>query len=192
MKRDENTVYLPLHSVMNTVSFAAEAHRHQRRKSGGAYINHPIRVATALANAGVGHPLVIMVALLHDVIEDTDCSYEEIEKHFGKNVANTVMELSDNKELTKPERKRLTIEHAPHLSRIAALVKIADVADNCNGILGEESPEGWSQERIDDYGEWGKKVAEAAFRALTSESDQKVARFLVSKSLIPTQLKDIS
>ena len=175
-------------TLLHTTSFATEAHKHQQRKSGGAYICHPIRMANALAQAGVNDLLPLQVALLHDTIEDTTTTYEDLKTEFGQEVADGVVELSDNKALPKAERKALTITHAPHLSRAAALVKIADNCDNCNGILGNHAPQGWTQERITAYGEWARQVAEGAYKALKSESDREIARKLARASKLPTNL----
>lgn len=175
-------------TLLNTTCFATEAHKHQQRKSGGAYINHPIRMATALANAGVSDILPLQIALLHDTIEDTDTTWADLRNHFGFEVADGVAELSDDKTLDKATRKALTISHAPHLSRAAALVKIADNCDNCNGILGGHAPQGWTQERIEAYGEWARQVAEGAYKALKTDADREVARKLAQASLLPTNL----
>ena len=175
-------------TLLKTMSYSAEAHKHQQRKSGGAYINHPVRMATALAQAGVSDLLPLQIALLHDTLEDTDTTYEDLEREFGKEVADGVAELTDNKDLDKATRKRLTIEHAPHLSRAAALTKIADNSDNCNGILGENPPHGWTQERVTAYGEWAQEVAEGAYKALKTEEDREIARKLARASRLPTNL----
>ncbi len=176
-------------TLLNTVSFATEAHKHQQRKSGGAYIGHPVRMATALANAGVSDILPLQIALLHDTIEDTDTTYEDLKQNFGQEVADGVVELSDDKALPKATRKALTITHAPHLSRASALVKVADNCDNCNGILGGHAPQGWTQERITAYGDWARKVAEGAYKALKSATDREIARNLAEASLLPTNLE---
>jgi len=146
---------------LEVVAFSAEAHKDQRRKSGGAYINHPIRVAATLAEVGAPERAV-KAALLHDTLEDTEATYEDLVQLAGYEVADIVEELTDNKELPKAERKRLTIEHARGLSLGAKFVKLADLLDNCTGILGDHPPEGWDEERIRAYGEWANKVREAA------------------------------
>jgi len=174
--------------LLKTMSFSAEAHKHQTRKSGGAYINHPIRVSESLAKAGVEDALPLQLALLHDTIEDTDTTYEDLKQHFGQEVADGVLELSDDKDLDKASRKRLCIEHAPHLTRAAALAKIADNCDNCNGILGGHAPKGWTQERIEAYGEWARQVAEGAYKALKTDADREIAQRLAGASRLPTNL----
>ena len=115
--------------LLKALHFAAIKHRDQRRKGQEAapYINHPIEVAEMLARVGnITDLIVLQSAFLHDTIEDTQTSAEEIEQLFGSEVRAVVLEVTDDKNLPKDVRKRLQIEHAPHLSDRAKLVKIAD------------------------------------------------------------------
>ena len=101
--------------VLDAASFAADRHRPQRRKDVDAspYINHPLALARILAlEAGVSDPQVIAAALLHDTIEDTETSLEELETRFGALVARIVAEVTDDKSKPKAERKRLQVEKA--------------------------------------------------------------------------------
>jgi len=109
----------PVSIVLAATAFAARKHRDQRRKDADAspYINHPIALADTLANeAGIHDPTTLAAALLHDTIEDTDTSLQELTAAFGAQVASIVDEVTDDKALPKPERKRLQIEHAATLS----------------------------------------------------------------------------
>src|SRR5688572_2187916 len=117
-----------LELVVRAAAFAADKHRNQRRKDHEAspYINHPIALAQVLiCEAGVQDPVVLAAALLHDTIEDTATTPQELVEHFGPDVAAIVEEVTDDKELPKAERKRLQIEHAAQLSERARLVKLA-------------------------------------------------------------------
>ncbi|HEX8960369.1 MAG TPA: HD domain-containing protein, partial [Geobacteraceae bacterium] len=103
--------------LLRALSFAAEKHRDHRRKDANAspYINHLIEVAVALADEGkVTDGDLLMAAILHDTVEDTETSFAEIEGHFGATVADIVREVTDDKTLTKDVRKRLQEEFAPH------------------------------------------------------------------------------
>jgi guanosine-3',5'-bis(diphosphate) 3'-pyrophosphohydrolase len=98
-----------------------------------------ISIAIALANlllneAGVEDQRVLIAAVLHDTIEDTDTTELELVRHFGKDVTDFVFEVTDDKTLPKAERKRLQIEHAAHISRRAKLVKLADKICNLRDI----------------------------------------------------------
>jgi GTP diphosphokinase / guanosine-3',5'-bis(diphosphate) 3'-diphosphatase len=102
--------------VLKAASFSADRHRHQRRKGYDPppYINHPLEVASILANVGgVTEVTTLVAALLHDTVEDTSASAEELESNFGREVRLLVEELTDDKGLDKAERKRLQIEHTP-------------------------------------------------------------------------------
>ena len=78
---------------------------------------------------------MIVGAILHDTVEDTDTSLDEIEAVFGKPVRDIVAEVTDNKDLAKEERKRLQIVHSPHKSPRAKLVKLADKLYNLRDIV---------------------------------------------------------
>ncbi|MEO0648888.1 MAG: HD domain-containing protein [Cyanobacteria bacterium J06650_10] len=145
---------------LRALSFAASKHRDQRRKDSGQtpYINHPIAlVDVLLREAGVTDEVVLIAALLHDTVEDTDTTFEEIEQHFGRVVRDVVAEVTDDKSLPKAVRKQQQIEHAAGLSDRAKLVKLADKISNIRDTA-TSPPVGWPQTRIDEYLEWGKAV----------------------------------
>src|SRR5881628_2714203 len=114
--------------LLKALAFAAHKHRDQRRKDAQAspYINHPIALADVLVNeGGVTDVDVLCAALLHDTVEDTATTHEELANAFGSRIARIVAEVTDDKSLPKAERKRLQVEHAASLSREAKLVKLA-------------------------------------------------------------------
>ena len=142
-------------------AIAADKHRKQRRKDadGSPYINHPISLADVLINEGnVTDVTVLCAAVLHDTIEDTNTTREELASLFGDPIASIVLEVTDNKSLDKQVRKQLQIEHASNISKEAKLVKLADKICNLRDIL-TSPPAGWSLERKQDYFEWVGKVA---------------------------------
>lgn len=146
--------------VLRAAAFAAEKHRNQRRKDAQAspYINHPIALACVLANEGqVSDPQVLCAALLHDTLEDTETTPDELRQAFGEVVAGIVGEVSDDKSLPKAERKRLQVEHAPHASAQAKLVKLADKICNVHDLL-VSPPTGWSLARRQAYFDWAAEV----------------------------------
>ncbi len=148
--------------LIAAIAFAADKHRNQRRKDADAspYINHPIALANVLANeGGVEDERALMAAILHDTIEDTQTTEQELVKLFGQEVSNIVQEVTDDKSLPKAERKRLQIEHAPTLSRRAKLVKIADKICNLRDIASQP-PANWSSERKQEYFDWAKAVVD--------------------------------
>ena len=147
-------------AFVKAVAFAADKHRNQRRKDAEAspYINHPIALANVLANeGGVDDVTVLCAAVLHDTIEDTETTPEELQAIFGPKVASVVMEVTDDKSLEKSVRKQRQVEHAPHMSREAKLVKLADKISNLRDIIASP-PADWSAERKQNYFEWAAKV----------------------------------
>ena len=146
--------------ILKALHFAANKHRDQRRKDVEAspYINHPIEVAELLARVGgVTDPVTLQGAVLHDTIEDTKTTPEELEAAFGQEVRRVVEEVTDDKRLPKLERKRLQIEHAPHLSERAKQIKIADKISNILGVT-QAPPADWTLERRQEYLNWTEQV----------------------------------
>jgi guanosine-3',5'-bis(diphosphate) 3'-pyrophosphohydrolase len=160
--------------LLTALQFSAENHRDQRRKGAEAspYVNHPIEVSAILANIGeVRDVRLLAAAALHDTLEDTLTTPDELERHFGRTVRLLVQEVTDDKSLPKDQRKRLQIEHAPHLSRGAKLIKLADKVCNVKDVT-ENPPASWSLERRRAYLDWAENVvaglrSEALIRPLT-------------------------
>lgn len=151
-----------LGQVLRALSFAAEKHRHQRRKDREAspYINHPIDLAHILVNeAGVTDTAVVIAAILHDTVEDTATTSEELSQAFGAEIAAIVAEVTDDKALPKEERKRLQELHAPHSSPAAQLVKLADKISNLRDLT-RSPPATWDLERRRAYFEWARRVVD--------------------------------
>jgi len=147
-------------ALLEALSFAADRHRNQRRKDVEAspYINHPIAVATVLAVDGrVTDPVLLVGAILHDTLEDTETSVAELENRFGPEVARLVEEVTDDERLPAPERKRLQVERAPHATIAAKQLKVADKICNVRDVTGAP-PARWSRERRRAYLEWTAQV----------------------------------
>jgi len=146
--------------VLAAAAFAAEKHRMQRRKDAEAspYINHPLALARLLAcEGGIDDPVTIAAALLHDTVEDTETSLDEIEERFGAAVAAVVAEVTDDKRLPKAERKRLQVVKAAAKSDRAKLVKLADKTCNLRDVAATP-PAAWSVERRREYFAWAREV----------------------------------
>lgn len=151
---------MPYGTVLQATSFAEQKHRGQTRKDrdGTPYIVHPISVAHTLADgADIDAEDVLAAALLHDTVEDTETNPAEIESEFGTSVADMVTEVTDNKSLPKLARKRAQIEHAPSLSRGAALIKLADKYSNVYDVI-HTPPPSWDTERRVQYLLWSRQV----------------------------------
>jgi (p)ppGpp synthase/HD superfamily hydrolase len=149
-------------ALARALDFAARKHRDQRRKGHAAepYINHLTEVARLVAEATDGRdPVAVMGALLHDTVEDTKTTPEELEGEFGAEVAKLVLEVTDDKRLPKAERKRLQVELAPRKSERARMIKIADKMSNLRSIVSSPPLE-WDLDRQRDYFEWARKVVD--------------------------------
>lgn len=137
-------------AFIKAVAFAAEKHRNQRRKDADAspYINHPIALANVLANeSGIQDLSVLCAAILHNTIEDTETTADELADLFGSKVTSIVLEVTDDKSLDKHIRKQRQIEHASHISHEAKLVKLADKICNLRDILASP-PADWSAQVV--------------------------------------------
>jgi (p)ppGpp synthase/HD superfamily hydrolase len=173
--------------LAHAADYAARQHIAQRRKGERAepYVNHLIEVAALLAEATAGEDVVLLMGgLLHDTLEDTDATYEDLEQRFGPEVASLVAEVTDDKSLPKEERKRLQITKTPGKSRRAKLLKLADKTSNLRGLM-QSPPVGWTQTRLRDYVVWAEEVVrscrglnpelEAAFDAAHAEASRHFA-----------------
>ncbi|RUS21698.1 HD domain-containing 3 [Endogone sp. FLAS-F59071] len=184
--------------LLYTVDFAARKHRQQIRKDpertprisfshdffGAAYIVHPIGVARLLAEAGVTDLATLQAAILHDTVEDTDTTFDEVsenpmgwrvaclEQNFGDEVKSIVADCTDDKTLHKEERKRLQIETASHKSFKAKQVKLADKLYNLRDMQ-RAIPVGWTKERVQEYYVWAKKVVNGC-RGVNSSLEQQL------------------
>jgi guanosine-3',5'-bis(diphosphate) 3'-pyrophosphohydrolase len=155
---DESTISI----VLQALSFAARKHSNQRRKGSdhAPYINHPISVLDLLWRVGgVRQADVLAAGVLHDTLEDTNTSPQELEAAFGLAVLELVKEVSDDKTLLSTDRKRLQIEHASQLSNGAKLIKLADKISNVRD-LHSNPPLFWSRQRRLEYLDWAARVVE--------------------------------
>ncbi|MFM2136035.1 MAG: hypothetical protein RL021_1435 [Bacteroidota bacterium] len=138
--------------LLEAVGFAADKHRFQRRKDEHAtpFINHPIKVACRLTAAGESDVILLMAALLHDTIEDTETTAEELAMKFGREVADLVLELTNDKHLSREEQRQQQLLRARHRSERARKIKLADKICNVYDIL-HHPPHGWSQAQKTEY-----------------------------------------
>lgn len=145
--------------------FATEKHQGQFRKNSKKqpYVDHPMQVMAILDKYGVEDPEILSAAILHDVVEDTDTTIEEIERFFGKRIASIVAEVTDDKSLPKVERKKLQLSSMSEKSLAARMIKIADKYDNTRDLL-TDPPKDWSDDRIRGYIKWSEEVCKNAIK----------------------------
>ncbi|HXW13363.1 MAG TPA: HD domain-containing protein [Terriglobia bacterium] len=162
--------------------FAAEKHAAQKRKGAAAepYINHLIEVAQLIASSSEWLDTnLVMAGLLHDTIEDTGTTAEELERGFGNDIAGLVVEMTDDKSLPKEVRKTLQVENAPRMSVRGQVIKLADKISNLRSLLASP-PTTWSTERKHDYIAWAQEVVGALSAPnpiLKAEFERTYAKF---------------
>ncbi|HEX3585976.1 MAG TPA: HD domain-containing protein [Candidatus Angelobacter sp.] len=145
--------------ILAAARFAAEKHAQQKRKgtAGEPYFNHLLEVAELVASSDHLDVELVMAAFLHDTVEDTGVTLQELEQRFGKDVAALVDEVTDDKSLPKEVRKRLQVQNAHKKSERAQTLKLADKISNLRSILASP-PAGWDRERKQQYFEWARQV----------------------------------
>lgn len=148
--------------ILRAVRFVAQKHQAQTRanEKKTPYLIHLLGVAEQVMSLGNCYKeSVVIAALLHDTIENTDVTFEEIGSQFGSKVRSYVKELTEDPKLPLKERKKLQIAHAFHQSPEVALVKMSDKLHNLNTLM-KDPPEGWTEKRIDEYFLWAQAVVD--------------------------------
>ncbi len=150
-------------SLAKAYSLAAQWHARQRRKGKARepYVVHLVEVAQLVTEASAGADIDLTIAaVLHDAIEDAGIAPAQIEALFGPEVAQLVLEVTDNKALPYAERKRLQVETMPHKSARAKMIKLADKTSNLRSLA--KSPPSWPLERKLEYLRWSRAVVAGA------------------------------
>lgn len=156
--------------LLDAIVFAASAHSGQYRKGDGSeYLNHLIEVAKILKTSGHSECDLLVAALLHDVIEDTTFDYGSLNKMFGKNVAELVEGLTDDKELSLQDRRSDQLKRARFACRSHKLIKLADGISNARLV-----PVTWSMERASSSLGHLKNIAETC-----EDASPKLAHLLL-------------
>lgn len=172
----------PVQRILAAAMFAAEKHAAQKRKGEAAepYVNHLIEVAQLVASSSEQLDTeLVMAGLLHDTLEDTDTTREELEQEFGSDIAALVAEMTDDKTLPKDVRKQLQVQNAPHKSVRAQVIKLADKISNLRSLLSSP-PATWNAERKREYFTWARRVVNALSAPnpiLKAEFDRTYAKF---------------
>ena len=179
---DESIPAAPVQRILAAAKFAAEKHAAQKRKGAAAepYVNHLIEVAQLIASSSEQLDAnLVMAGFLHDTIEDTGTTAEELEQAFGSDIAALVVELTDDKSLPKEVRKELQVEEAPHKSVRAQVIKLADKISNLRSLL-TSPPSNWNMQRKREYFAWAQRVVNALSAPnpiLKAEFDRTFAMF---------------
>jgi guanosine-3',5'-bis(diphosphate) 3'-pyrophosphohydrolase len=106
--------------------------------------------------------VILEAALLHDTIEDAECSWEDLHRHFSPKTVGYVREVTNDKTLSQAERKRLQVEHAKTASLGARLIKMSDKLYNLPSPF-QSPPTWWDPKRIQGYFVWSKAMTDAGY-----------------------------
>src|SRR5499427_4976690 len=142
--------------ISEAAELAARRHNGQQRKGRGdePYLNHLAEVANLLATASDGADAELVAAgWLHDTIEDTETTREELAQKFSWRVASLVVECTDDMSLPKSERRRRQVVDASHKSPGAKLIKIADKISNIGARMLFD-PSADERDDLADYTNW--------------------------------------
>jgi guanosine-3',5'-bis(diphosphate) 3'-pyrophosphohydrolase len=143
--------------LLEAIFFVAQRHSTQRRKGPGGqpYVNHLIEAAALLATVGgVTDVEVLMAAVLHDVLEDTPTTRDEVLALFGDRVLQLVDSVTDDKQLSRAERRQQVLDHLPEASEATKVIKMADLCSNVMTL-----PSDWAPERAREYLRWAHDAA---------------------------------
>ena len=165
--------------LIKSLELASKNHAQQKRKSDGSpYINHLIEVTALLTDiAEIDDADELSAAILHDILEDTDVTRDELYKTCGNRVLELVEALSDDKSLSLYERREKVLRVLPKKPSSVMRIKLADLCSNVSAI-----PSGWSLERQTEYFHWLDQVAEickASSLALHNEYLRRRAGYVV-------------
>ena len=166
-KQDLHTVY------QKTMAYAALKHGEQKMPTGLPYVVHLSNVAMEVILAHQKEPNFILkealqLALLHDSLEDTDTSFEEIEHEFGKDIADGVLALTKNQNLEKQEQMADSLHRILMEKNDVAIVKLCDRITNLN-----PPPPKWEKEKIKNYYLQAKTIADS-LKGKNSFLDQRI------------------
>ena len=133
-----------MQGLLQAVLYASDKHRDQKRKiNGEPYVHHCMRVSQTVDSFSNGNTKLIIVALLHDAIEDTTATYHDLKKEFGQEVADMVLSLTNNKtELAMLGKTEYLKRKVNKLTDDELLIKLADRLDNIRDLSDNE----WSRE----------------------------------------------
>ena len=171
--------------LLKAIDFAAIKHKDQRRKDPNKtpYINHPIGVAQIISKeANISDIDILIGAVLHDTVEDTETTLDEIEEVFGSKIRIIVDEVSDDKLKSKEERKQAQIDKSPFVSYEAKIVKLADKLYNLRD-LERQTPEGWTEARVQEYFVWASKVC-SSIRGVCKPLDKKLDELFTNRDIV--------
>jgi guanosine-3',5'-bis(diphosphate) 3'-pyrophosphohydrolase len=169
-------------------NFSAERHAKQKRKGEAKepYVNHLAEVAELVATATEGRDAnLVAAAVLHDTVEDTATLPAELASVFNADIADLVGEVTDDKRLSKEDRKKRQVELAATKTERVKILKLADKISNLRSLV-KSPPVDWSSQRRRDYLDWAIAVSQG----LRGVSPWLEARFDEAAEQLGRSLRD--
>ncbi len=121
--------------ILGAKKFAQEKHKNQKRKDGVTpYSDHLEGVVNRLKNLGVTDKDVLCAAWLHDIIEDTDVTFDQINERFGREVAVIVLSLTKDQNILKKDREVQYINQLKDASFQTKIIKLCDISANLKDL----------------------------------------------------------
>ena len=121
--------------VLKAKNFACTKHKNQKRKDGVTpFVDHLESVVNRMKNLGITDEEVLSAAWLHDVIEHTDTTFDEINKIFGNTISVLVLSLTKNHSLTKKDMEAQYVVQLKNSSLQSKLIKFCDISSNLKSI----------------------------------------------------------
>ena len=174
--------------LLKALEFAAFRHRNDRTKNDEPYINHILSVCSLVADTGEETDEdVLIAAALHDTVEKTDTKGSEINMHFGENVFQLVMEVTDHNIEDEEEKFRQQLLRTETLSKKARIIKLADKIANVQSLISFP-PGDWDLQKRSHYINWAHRIITAlrgTNEKLESYYDELIAGALKNNSFIP-------
>jgi (p)ppGpp synthase/HD superfamily hydrolase len=152
-----------IEKLFEALEYASKLHKDQRRKGNGGspYVNHLIEVASLLSRvAEVTDHEVIIAAILHDVLEDTEAREGDIFDRFGGTVLAYVKHVTDDKLLSLEKRRIAQLKSIENSSSQIQLIKLADHCSNIASL-----PPSWDRARLESYISWSHSIAVHCYSA---------------------------
>jgi guanosine-3',5'-bis(diphosphate) 3'-pyrophosphohydrolase len=119
----------------------------------------PLDVARLLSEAGEADPFLLAAAVLHDLLQSTGTTEADIATAFGAETAFIIAEVSEHPQLSVSTRKVLRLTLAPHMSRKAKLLKLAQLAVSVRNISGPYAPPTWEAKQKLEFFDWAERFA---------------------------------
>jgi GTP diphosphokinase / guanosine-3',5'-bis(diphosphate) 3'-diphosphatase len=192
----ENHASVNAEEISRAYEVAKDAHHGQLRKSGEEYITHPVAVAEILANLGL-NPATIIAALLHDTVEDTKYSLEQMRKDFGDEIANLVDGVTKlDKLMYGPTAEAETVRKmviAMSRDIRVLVIKLADRLHNARtwGYVTSETAERKARETLDIYAPLAHRLGmnamkweleDLSFEVLEPKKFEEISRLVAERS----------